>query len=165
LTTKHRLVAVALLALVLCLALPLAANAATPTSPVVSAAGAVGTSVNGGVVITTFSARASRPPDPGTMSQPAQGFLLATSRSGPTFTVSVQHIMAPSPTEVHLGGVITKASDPSLVGKSAHCVAVDSGRSGDQFSIAISSTSDCACAPATPVLCGDLCAKGASMGT
>jgi hypothetical protein len=166
-TTKHRLRAVALLALLLCLAFPVAALAGTPSCPDVSTAGAVGTCYKGSVAVVTFSARATGPaqsmPGMSGMMQPAQGSLLLTSRSGVTFCVSVQHIMAHSATDVHFGGPIVKSSDPSLVGRFAHCAAVDNGKCGDAFSVNVTDTGACACAPAMTVLFGQLCARGVDM--
>jgi hypothetical protein len=133
--TKQRLLPAA--ALAFALALLLAATAFVPAAsadpasyPQVSAAGEVGFDYGGSTAAAAFEARAIGPA--------AKGSLHVEIQNGLAFTASVEHIHAPSATEVHFGGPITKSNDPSLVGKFVHCVAIDG--SPDQFSLTITGT-------------------------
>lgn len=159
LKTRHGLLAATLLALVLCLSLVAAAGAASQSFPAVSAAGAVGFQSGGTLNFATFSARAVGPAAPGEDHQPARGSLLFANKQGVTFYAAVEHIHAHSATEVHFGGTILRSSDPSLVGKFAHCVAVDGGspgRRGDLFSILITASDVHEHAAPVPVVFGNL---------
>ncbi len=75
----------------------------------------------------------------------AQGWYSSRDANGDWFTVNVTcaHIMA---NEVHFHGLITSASDPSLVGQTFHGVLQDNGtaaRSGDKIWAAIEATHTC----------------------
>ena len=70
--------------------------------------------------------------------------------------MSVDHIHAQSANEVHFGGVIVRASDPTLVGRHAHMVAIDNGKSGDRFSVLVTSADTHDHAATTTVKSGDL---------
>jgi hypothetical protein len=141
--TKQRLLPAA--ALAFALALLLAATAFVPAAsadpasyPQVSAAGEVGFDYGGSTAAAAFEARAIGPAALDEKHQPAKGSLHVEIQNGLAFTASVEHIHAPSATEVHFGGPITKSNDPSLVGKFVHCVAIDG--SPDQFSLTITGT-------------------------
>ena len=76
-----------------------------------------------------------------------------------TLVVSVEHIHAHAANEVHFGGTILRSSHPSLVGKFAHCVAVDGGLpggKGDLFSILVTSSDTHEHAAPVPVHLGNL---------
>ena len=140
LKARHGLLAGTLLALVLCLSLAATASATTQSFPAVSAAGAVGFQSDGTLNFATFSSRAVGPAAPGEEHQPARGSLLFTNKQGVSFYADVEHIHAHAADEVHFGGPIIRSSDSSLVGKFAHCVAVDGGLPGgrgDLFSVLI----------------------------
>ena len=133
---KRSVLAVAIVAVVLTLGVASVANAADTGLPSVS--GGVGFTNGDSKAFALFGAKATGPALPGEEHQPARGSLLYADESGLLFTVSVQHIHAHSATEVHFGGTIVKASDPSLVGMFAHMVAIDGGKpggKGDMFSI------------------------------
>jgi hypothetical protein len=101
-------------------------------------AGVVGFDYGGSTAAAAFEARAIGPAALDEKHQPAKGSLHVEIQNGLAFTASVEHIHAPSATEVHFGGPITKSNDPSLVGKFVHCVAIDG--SPDQFSLTITGT-------------------------
>lgn len=138
--TRSMFAVAAVVALLLSLAVVGTASAATQPFPAVSTAGAVAFEDQGTVGYAVFAARATGPAMPGEMHQPAAGFLFYKDRTGLTFAASVMHIHAHMANEVHFGGTITRASDPALVGRFAHFVAVDGGSpgsKGDMFSVHI----------------------------
>ena len=103
------------------------ATTATTSFPTVSVAGAIGFDNQGTASFASFAARAVGPALPGEDHQPARGFMTYADKTGLTFAASIQHIHGHSAVEVHFGGPITRASDPSLVGMFVHCVAIDGG--------------------------------------
>ena len=156
---RYRLLAAAFLALVLSLTIAGTASAAVQSFPMVSASGAVGFQNDGVRSYATFAARAVGPAAPGEDHQPARGSLLFSDKSGLTFVVSVEHIHAHAANEVHFGGTILRSNNPSLVGKFAHCVAVDGGSpggAGDLFSILVTSSDTHEHAASVPVTSGNL---------
>jgi hypothetical protein len=164
--TRSALLAATFLVLVLCFSLVAAASAAKQSFAAVSAVGAVGFQNDGTLSFATFSARAVGPAAPDAEHQPARGSLLFASKLGVRFFVAVEHIHAHSATEVHFGGTIQRSSDPSLVGKFAHCVAVDAGspgREGDLFSILVTASDTHEHAVPVPVLFGDLVVRTPGM--
>ena len=157
--TRSGLLAAALLVLVFTLSIVGTASASTSPFPAISTVGAVGFQSGGAWSTATFSARSIGPAAPGEEHQPARGWLAFASKSGVTFFVRVDHIHAHSANEVHFGGPIQRSSDPSLVGQFAHCVAVDGGspgRSGDLFSVLITSSDAHEHAAPGPVAFGNL---------
>jgi hypothetical protein len=157
--TRLRLLAATLLALVVALSIVGTASAGGRSFPAVAAGGAVGFQNDGVRSYVTFAARAVGPAAAGEDHQPAKGSLLFTNKLGMTFSVSVEHIHAHAANEVHFGGTILRSSNPSLVGKFAHAVAVDGGSpggAGDLFSILLTSTDAHAHADPTPVSLGNL---------
>jgi hypothetical protein len=159
LKTRHGLLAATLLALVLCLSLVATAGAATQSFPAVSAVGAVGFQSDGTLNFATFSARAVGSAAPGEDHQPARGSLLFANKQGLTFYATVEHIHAHAANEVHFGGPILRSSNPSLVGKFAHCAVVDGGSpggKGDLFSVLITASDAHEHAAAVPVVLGTL---------
>lgn len=164
--TRSALLAATFLVLVLCLSLVGTASAAKPSFPAVSTVGAVGFQNDGTLNFATFSAQAVGPAVPGEEHQPARGSLVFASKLGVTFFVAVEHIHAHSATEVHFGGTIQRSSNPSLVGKFAHCVALDGGspgRKGDLFSILVTATGTHEHAAPVPVRFGDLVVRTPGM--
>jgi hypothetical protein len=131
---------VALLALVLALVMASAAMADEQAFPSIKVSGELGFAQNGMRAHAEFEAEAVGPAAPGQEHQPAVGVLKYSDSSGLRFRVLVDHIHAMSANEVHFGGMIVAASDPSLVGKHAHMVAIDNGRRGDRFSLLVTST-------------------------
>lgn len=125
----------ALVALVLTVAIAPVASASEQEGPVVKVAGEVQITQDGTEVLAAFEAKSTGPAAAGMDHQPAEGVLTYRDANGLRFRVSVQHIHAHSANEVHFGGLIVKASDPSLVGKHAHMVAADNGKRGDRFSV------------------------------
>jgi hypothetical protein len=165
---KTRIVPLAvLLTLTVSLCLAAAAAAAGATSfPSVSVAGAVGFVDQDIPSFASFAARAVGPAMPGEMHQPANGALAFANKAGVRFTASIEHIHGHGPNEVHFGGTITRASDPSLVGKFAHCVAIDGGspgRTGDLFSVVVTPAGEHQHGVPVPVLVGDLFVKSPAM--
>ena len=165
-TTKQRLLPAAALALALALllvatAIVPAANAAPAGYPQVSATGEVGFAFGASTAAAAFEARATGPAAPGEEHQPAKGSLSFEIQNGLAFTAAVEHIHAHSATEVHFGGPITKANDPSLIGKFVHCVAVDG--SPDQFSLTITDTDVHEHAAPAPVLWGKIKVRSPGM--
>jgi hypothetical protein len=121
--------------------------------------GAVGFQSGGTLSFATFSARAVGPAAPGEEHQPARGSLFFSNKQGVTFYATVEHIHAHAANEVHFGGPILRSSDPSLVGKFAHCVAVDGGSpggKGDLFSILTTASDAHEHAAPVPVVFGGL---------
>jgi hypothetical protein len=159
--TKHTLLAVTLIAIVLTLALASVATAAGPPMPGVS--GGVGfVNTDGFKSFASFNAKATGPAMAGADHQPARGSLKYSDDSGLTFTVAIEHIHQHSATEVHFGGTIVQASDPLLVGRFAHMVAIDggsSGKKGDQFSILLSALATHEPGVLRPVTSGNLVVK------
>lgn len=159
LKTRHGLLAATLLALLLCLSLAGTAGAVGQSFPAVSVAGAVGFQGDGVLDYATFSARATGPAAPGEDHQPAKGSLLFTNKQGVSFYAAVEHIHAHAANEVHFGGPILRSSNPSLVGKFAHCVAVDGGSpggNGDRFSVLVTASDEHAHADPLAVVLGGL---------
>lgn len=133
--TKHTLLAVSLVAILLTLAFASVASAAAPLPGVSGGVGFVNTAEVKSFA--SFNAKATGPAPVGEDHQPARGTLKYSDDNGLSFTVAIEHIHAHSATEVHFGGTIVQSSNPLLIGTFAHAVAVDGGSSGkgDQFSI------------------------------
>lgn len=128
---------VVLIALALALVIAPAAMAGEQQSPSVILSGEVRFAQNAMRAFAAFEAETVGPAAPGEEHQPAEGTLEYRDASGLRFRVSVEHIHALAGNEVHFGGVIVQSSDPALVGKHAHMVAVDNGRRGDLFSVLV----------------------------
>lgn len=155
----RRTVLAVLVALTLVLAIAPVAWAGEQEGPVVKVAGEVQITQDGTTVFAAFEAISTGPAAPGMDHQPAQGVLTYRDANGLRFRVSVEHIHAHSANEAHFGGVIVKASDPSLIGKHAHMVAVDNGRLGDLFSVLLTAADTHEHAPSVPVERGGLNVK------
>jgi hypothetical protein len=136
---RYKALVVALVALVLALVAASAAMAEEQPFAPVKVSGEVGFAQNGIRAFAAFEAVAVGPAAPGEEHQPAVGVLKYSDRSGLSFRVSIEHIHAQSANEVHFGGMIVAASDPTLVGKHAHMVAIDNGKRGDLFSVLVTS--------------------------
>jgi|GEM_PF-2955511 len=149
----------ALVALLFAMVVAPAALAGEQQFTSVKVAGEVRFVQNGTRAFAAFEAKAVGPAAPGEEHQPAEGMLEYRDANGLKFRVSVEHIHAHTGNEVHFGGVIARSSDPSLVGKHAHMVAIDNGRRGDQFSIIVTDTDSHAHAAAVPVELGNLVVK------
>jgi len=147
---------VALVALMLALVVAPAAMAGEQTFPSVKVSGVVSFTQNGIRAFAAFEAEAVGPAAAGEEHQPAEGTLAYRDASGLWFRVSVEHIHAHSGNEVHFGGMIVSASDPALVGKHAHMVAVDNGWRGDLFSVLVTDTDAHEHAAPVPVQRGNL---------
>lgn len=156
---RRRMVFAVLMALAIALVVAPAAVAAEQEYPKVKVAGEVRITQDGTAVSAAFEAKATGPAAAGEMHQPAKGTLTYSDDSGLRFKVSVLHIHAHSANEVHFGGVIVKASDPSLVGKHAHMVAVDNGTTGDLFSVYVTEAGVHEHAPPVEVERGNLLVK------
>ena len=142
------------------------ATTATTSFPTVSVAGAIGFDNQGTASFASFAARAVGPALPGEDHQPARGFMTYADKTGLTFAASIQHIHGHSAVEVHFGGPITRASDPSLVGMFVHCVAIDGGspgRNGDLFSVLVTSSDEHQHGAPSPVRFGDLVVRAPAM--
>jgi hypothetical protein len=157
---KRNLLALIVLSMMLTLVVASAASAGEPPLPSVS--GGVGFSNGDFKSFVAFSAKATGPATAGEEHQPGRGSLICFDDSGLAFTVSVEDIHAHSAKEVHFGGIITRSTDPSLVGMFAHAVAIDGGspgRRGDQFSILVTDSDIHEHGVPTPVLLGNLVVK------
>jgi hypothetical protein len=157
--TRYAAPLVALVALMLGLMVAPAAMAGEQPFPSVKVSGEVRFAQNGIRAFAEFEAEAIGPAAPGEEHQPAEGTLEYRDASGLRFQVSIEHIHAHSGNEVHFGGMIVKASDPALVGKHAHMVAVDNGRRGDLFSVLWTDTDAHMHAAPGPVERGNLSVK------
>jgi len=147
---------VALVALVLALVVASAALAETQPFPAVKVSGEVWFAQNSTRAFAAFEAEAVGPAALGQEHQPAAGLLEYRDSSGLRFRVMIDHIHAQSANEVHFGGMIVRASDPTLIGKHAHMVAVDNGERGDKFSLLITSADTHDHATPAPVKSGNL---------
>lgn len=150
---------VALIALALSLVVAPAAMAVEQPFPSVKVSGEVWFAQNGTRAFATFEAKATGPAAPGEEHQPAKGTLEYRDQSGLKFRVSVDHIHTLSGNEVHFGGMIVRASDPALVGKHTHMVAIDNGRRGDRFSVLVTDTDAHEHAPSVLVERGNVVVK------
>lgn len=157
--TRHAAMAVSVLAIMLLLVGASAAVAADQPFPSVRTAGGVWITQADTTAFATFAAEAVGPAAPGEDHQPAKGRLIYSDEDGLWYVVSIQHIHAHSGTEVHFGGAIVKASDPSLVGMHAHMVAIDNGARGDEFSVLLTASGEHGHAPPVPVERGNLTVK------
>jgi hypothetical protein len=146
----------ALVALVLALVVASAALASEQPYPSVKVSGEVWFAQNASRAFAAFEAEAVGPAAPGQEHQPATGILEYRDSSGLRFRVMIDHIHAQSANEVHFGGMIVRASDPTLVGKHAHMVAVDNGERGDKFSLLITTADTHEHAAPVPVKSGSL---------
>lgn len=158
--TRRILLAAGLVAVALTLTLASVASATGAPLPAVS--GGVGFSAGEAKSFAVFNVKATGPaPDTGGH-QPARGFLNYRDNTGLTLTVSVEHIHAHSSTEIHFGGKIVRSSNPSLIDKFAHVVAVDGGlpgANGDRFSIIWTGSDVHVHGDMVPVTYGNLVAK------
>lgn len=148
-----------LAALALTLAIAPVASASEQEGPTVKVAGEVRITQDGTKVFTAFEAKSTGPAAAGMDHQPAMGVLEYRDGNGLRFKVSVEHIHAHAANEVHFGGVIVKASDPTLIGKHAHMVAVDNGKRGDRFSVLLTADGTHEHAPPVLVERGELVVK------
>jgi hypothetical protein len=157
--TKYTAPVIALVALMLALVVAPAAMASEQPFPHVKVSGEVRFTQSGTRAFAEFEAEAIGPAAPGEEHQPAKGILVYRDANGLRFRVSVEHIHAHSGNEVHFGGVIVKSSDPALVGKHAHMVAIDNSKRGDQFSVLVTDSDTHEHAAPVPVESGNLVVK------
>ncbi|MHB8867297.1 MAG: hypothetical protein ACYC6T_10155 [Thermoleophilia bacterium] len=157
--TIRRTVLAVLVALALVLAMAPVAFAGEQEGPVVKVAGEVQITQDGTKVFAAFEAKSTGPSAAGMDHQPAEGVLTYRDANGLRFQVSVEHIHAHSANEVHFGGVIVKANDPSLIGMHAHMVAVDNGKQDDRFSVLLTAAGTHEHAPPVLVERGELVVK------
>lgn len=136
----RRTVLAVLVALALTVVIAPVASAGELEGPTVKAAGEVRITQDGTTVFAAFEAKSTGPAAAGMDHQPAEGVLTYRDANGLRFQVSVEHIHAHSANEVHFGGVIVKANDPSLIGMHAHMVAVDNGKQDDRFSVLLTAS-------------------------
>ena len=157
--STRRTVLTVLVALALVLAIAPVASAGELEGPTVKVAGEVQITQDGTKVFAAFEAKSTGPGVAGMDHQPAEGVLTYRDANGLRFKVSVAHIHAHSANEVHFGGVIVKASDPSLIGMHAHMVAVDNGKQDDRFSVLLTAADTHEHAPPVLVERGELVVK------
>ncbi|MHB1343126.1 MAG: hypothetical protein ACYCX3_02050 [Thermoleophilia bacterium] len=155
----RRTVLAVLAALALTLAFAPSASAGEQEGPTVKVAGEVRITQDGTKVFAAFEAKSTGPAAAGMDHQPAKGVLEYRDENGLSFKVSVEHIHAHSANEVHFGGVIVKANDPSLIGMHAHMVAVDNGKQDDSFSVLLTASGTHEHAPPVLVERGELVVK------
>ncbi len=126
-------------ALAVALLVTLAVPAVAGSVPLPSAKGSVGFVLNGRPSKAEFNVKALSAPLPGEEHAPAEGGLVFRYQ-GLKYEAVLEHIHLHAANEVHFGGKIVKSTNPALVGKFVHVVAVDGGTSGlngDSISILV----------------------------
>ena len=138
---SYRLVTSVAVAIALLATLTITAVAASNV-PLPSAKGSVGFVLDGRPSKAEFNVKALSAPMPGEEHAPADGGLVFRYQ-GLKYEAVLEHIHLHAANEVHFGGKIVKSTNPALVGKFVHAVAIDGGSfglNGDAISILVTNS-------------------------